>query len=91
MKISWSDKEKRKEHFSLRNFMRGRKGTDRLQVRHLHVASACISWGKKKWASGWILKTSLLFAFPETRQRWAPVKAFTVSLFAHQNGTTETG
>ena len=31
----------------------------------------CISWGRKKWASGWILTISLLFAFPETRDRWA--------------------
>ena len=44
----------------------------------------CISWGMKKWASGWILK----IAFLETRDRWAPVKAFTISfLFAFPNGS----
>lgn len=48
VKISWSDKEKRKEHFSLRNCERGRQGTDRLQVRHLHVTSACVSWGDEE-------------------------------------------
>ena len=31
-----------------------------------------ISWGEKKWASGLTLTTSLLFAFPETGDRWAP-------------------
>ena len=48
MKIHWSDKEKRKEHFSLRNCKRGRQGTDRLQVRHLQVTSACVSWGDEE-------------------------------------------
>ena len=33
MKISWSDKEKRKEHFSLRKCVRGRQGTDRLHAK----------------------------------------------------------
>ena len=34
------------------------------------------------------LKTSLLFAFPETPDRWAPVEEFTISLlFALQNGS----
>ena len=46
------------------------------------------SWGSNKWASDWILKSSLMFAFPEIRDRWAPVKAFTISLlFALQNGS----
>ena len=47
----------------------------------------CISWGRKKWASGWIFSTSLLFVFLETWGRWASVKAFTLSLlFSLWNG-----
>ena len=47
----------------------------------------CISWSRKKWASGWIFSTSLLFVFVETRGRWASVKAFTLSLlFSLWNG-----
>ena len=40
------------------------------------------------WASGWILTTSFSFVFPETGDRWAPVKACTIIylLFALQNG-----
>ena len=49
--------------------------------------SFCMSWDTKKWASGWTLITCFQFAFPETRDRWAPVEEFTVSLlFALQNG-----
>ena len=48
----------------------------------------CISWGRKKWTSSWILTTSLQSAFAETRDRWSSVKAFTISLlFALQNGS----
>ena len=48
----------------------------------------CISLGRKKWISHWILTTSLLFALPETRYRWARVEEFTISLlFALQNGS----
>ena len=47
----------------------------------------CISLGRKKQASHWILTTSLLFGLPETRYRWAQVEEFTISLlFALQNG-----
>ena len=42
----------------------------------------CISWGRKIWTSSWILTTSLQLAFAETRDRWSPVKAFTI-----QNGS----
>ena len=48
----------------------------------------CISWGTKKWLRYWLLTTSLLFALPETRDRWAPVEEFTVSLLlVLQNGS----
>ena len=35
-------------------------------------APVYISWGRKKWASGQKLASSLLFAFPETGVRGTP-------------------
>ena len=42
-----------------------------------------------RWASGWTFTISQPpFTFPETRNRWAPVLEFTISLlFALQNGS----
>ena len=50
----------------------------RLDVNNQPVV--LISWGRKKWALGLIPTTRFLFAFPETRDWWAPVKAFTIRL-----------
>ena len=48
----------------------------------------CVSWCRRKWASGWIPVNSLLYTSPETRDRWAPVKVFIISLLlALQNGS----
>ena len=59
-----------------------RQEIDEFQVRHLQLPPVWGSWGTKTWASGWTL-----LACSETRDRWAPVKAFTVSLlFALWNG-----
>ena len=58
-------------------------------ARHLQLASCLhFSGGEKRWTSGKTLRTSLLFALPETRYRWARVEEFTISLlFALQNGS----